>query len=508
MTGLRKLRIVLALGAAFMVAGCSGADEVASPGEGIFNDPGGSGSSGGNAPLPPGTPAADCPAGFSNVGLVANDTLRNCQLPSLISGNLTVPLRAGTVYSVSGRVDVGVDRGGDSNNPVGTFGNLTVEAGVRVFGSAGLDYIVVNRGSQIFAVGTPTSPVVFTSRQSVEGTTGVDSIGQWGGLVMLGRANITNCPGATGADQAGLYGQPGCHATVEGTNAEYGGNQNADNSGTLRYVRVQHSGFQILPNQELNGITLAGVGSGTTIDHVQVHNSSDDGVEMFGGTVNIKYLVLTGNDDDNIDTDQGYNGAIQFVILVQRANGGNRTIESSMASLAATIPPQDFPARRTNPVVANFTFVGSSASTAADGLTINTGSRFRLYNGVATTAHATAPCLDIDNTADSTATFRSVFMSCPVSFAPDVDTIEESVTFGAGTNNNTAGGTSTLTNTFVNGANETAVTPVTYAALADAELPPAHKAFLTTVTYIGAVKDAADTWWQGWTCGLAAGSTC
>ena len=104
MTGLKKLKFALALGAAFIVIGCTGADEVASPGEGVFNNPGGTGG-GGTTPLPPGTPAADCPAGFANVGVVANSTLRNCQLPSLITGALTVPLRAGTIYSVSGRYE-------------------------------------------------------------------------------------------------------------------------------------------------------------------------------------------------------------------------------------------------------------------------------------------------------------------------------------------------------------------------------------------------------------------
>jgi hypothetical protein len=277
---------------------------------------------------------------------------------------------------------------------------------------------------------------------------------------------------------------------------------NADNSGVLRFMRVQHSGFQILPNNELNGITLAGVGSGTTIDHVQVHNSSDDGIEWFGGTVNAKHIVLTGNDDDNLDTDQGFNGAIQFVLVVQRAAGANRIVESSMASLAATIPPQDFPARRTNPVFANFTYIISPSAPAAEGIVLNTGSRGRYYNGVVTTTHATAFCLDIDNTPDS------VVLSCPVSFAPDADTVQETDIFAPGTNNNVAGGTSTLTNTFINGANETAVPAVTYTSLADAELSPAHKAFLTPVTYIGAVQNNADTWWQGWTCGLPSAAAC
>ena len=147
--------------------------------------------------------------------------------------------RQGTAYSINGRIDVGVDCGGDASTCAGTYGGLTIEPGVRLYGSSGLDYIVVNRGSQIFAVGTPSSPIVFTSRQGIEGTAGIDSIGQWGGLVILGRANITNCGGAT---PSAIYGTPACQATVEGTAALYGGNSNTDNSGSLRYVRVQHSG--------------------------------------------------------------------------------------------------------------------------------------------------------------------------------------------------------------------------------------------------------------------------
>lgn len=495
MLGRKRLLKFAALGAAAFVAGCGGADEVASPGEGVFNPPPTGG--GGTVTPPPGTPAADCPTGFADLGTVAGGTLRNCQLPNSITGALTVPLRAGTVYSVSGRVDVGIDRGGDATAPVGTAGQLTVQAGVRVFGSNGLDYIVVNRGSQIFATGTSTNPVIFTSRQSVEGSTTENSIGQWGGLVILGRARISNCPGAT---PAAIYGTAACQAQVEGTNAFYGGNSASDNSGVLQYVRVMHSGFELAPGNELNGITFAGVGSGTTVDHVQVHNSSDDGVEFFGGNVNVKHLVLTGNDDDSIDTDQGYLGAIQFAVVRQRTGGGNRIIEASMAALATTNP-------RSRPVLANFTFIGSTA-TAADAVAIlNTGTDYRFYNGLITTAKTTAPCLDIDNTPDSTAIFRSVFMSCTVAFASDVDTVEEATTFGSGTNNNTANGTSTL-NGITNGANEAAVPVVTFSTLADAELPAAIKAFLTQVNYVGAVQNSTDTWYAGWTCGLPGGANC
>src|SRR3546814_412825 len=207
---------------------------------------------------------------------------------------------------------------------------------------------MVNRGSQIFAEGTATEPVVFTSRQSIEGTTDIDSIGQWGGLVLLGRAAISTCPGTS---------QPGSatgEAQVEGANGFYGGNDDADNTGVLKYVRVMHSGFEVLPDVELNGITLAGLGSGTTVEYVQVHNSSDDGFEWFGGTVNGKYLVGTGNDDDTFDTDSGFRGGIQFGLVVQRAGGGDRMNEMSS---------QDLP-YRSMPNLANVTFVGAGHDNA------------------------------------------------------------------------------------------------------------------------------------------------
>ena len=419
------------------------------------------------------------------MGTVANATLRNCQLPNKIIGNLVIPKRDGTVYSISGRVDVGDDQGGDAANPIAgrQKGILTVEPGVTVFGAAGLDYMVVNRGSQLFAEGTANAPIVFTSRQSVEGTTTIDSIGQWGGLVLLGRAPISNCPGTA------TPGTATCEAQVEGTNAFYGGNQAGDNTGRIRYFRIQHSGFQILPNNELNGITLAGIGNGTVFEYVQVHNSSDDGFEWFGGTVNGKYLVATGNDDDSFDTDVGFNGAIQFGIIVQRANGGDRMNETS----ASTRTPAS------NPKFANVTYVGRAGGGA--GIVMNSGTNNQYYNAVVTKvaggSGAGASCLDVDD-ATTTGSFNSVFFSCPQPFDDDANGAAAAL-FNAGSNN-TANGTSTLINTIVNGANESAVP-------AFANLPSVSPYF-TQVSYIGAVRDANDNWWQGWTCGLSAANPC
>src|SRR5690606_9251620 len=138
------------------------------------------------------------------------------------------------------------------------------------------------------------------------------------------------------------------------------------------YVRVQHSGFQILPNNELNGITLAGVGTGTVVDFVQIHNSSDDGIEWFGGTVNAKHLVFTGIDDDNLDTDVGFSGTMQFVIAIQRAGGGDRIIEASSAGTA----PRSAPKR------SNFAFVSRAVAGAGAPITLNSRTGFNLSNGI------------------------------------------------------------------------------------------------------------------------------
>ena len=159
------------------------------------------------------------------------------------------------------------------------------------------DFLVVNRGSKMNAVGTVAQPIIFTSQQNLNSAGTSDSTqGQWGGVIMAGRAPIANC--STGTNDAGGTSTT-CQNVVEGTgNAQYGGAVQNDNSGTVQYVQIRYSGIEITPGNELQGLTLGGVGSGTVIDHVQVHNSSDDGIEIFGGTSNLKYLALTGSDDD------------------------------------------------------------------------------------------------------------------------------------------------------------------------------------------------------------------
>src|SRR3546814_2755499 len=136
-----------------------------------------------------------------------------------------------------------------------------------------------------------TIPSVFTSRAYVGGKATDTSQGLGGGIVLLGRAPISDClSGAVG-------GSANCQQNIEGaTNALYGGATAADNSGRIRYVQIRYSGFEIAPGNELQGLTTGGVGSATVIDHVQIHNSSDDGLESFGGRQHMKNLVITGAD--------------------------------------------------------------------------------------------------------------------------------------------------------------------------------------------------------------------
>ncbi len=502
MTGFR-LTTLLALSASVLALAACGSAEVASPGEGDFG--GGSGGGGGGpTPLPPGTPAADCPSGFANVGLVAANTLRVCQLPTQVLGALTVPLRAGTIYSITGRTEVGTDRGIDpaAAIPGSTQGILTIEPGVRIFASGGSDYLIVNRGSQIFAEGTAAQPIIFTSRQNVEGTTNESSQGQWGGLVLAGRAPQANCS---------LVAPVTCTGTVEGTSASYGGNTPTDNSGRIRYVQIKFSGFEISSGNELQGLTMAGVGSGTTIEFVQVHNSSDDGIEIFGGNVNLRHIVITGADDDGLDTDTGWRGGAQFGIVTQRPpNATSRSAGFEFSSAPSSTPL----ASRyvSQPKIANWTLVGRASPTNAHTVAhFDTGTDATIINSVFTSvAPSLAGCMAINDadTATSGVTFNSVFMSCSLSYRP-ANEVLSAAAFTAGTNN-TALGTSTLTApagtslsnqvlTFINGANETAVVPAN---------APAAYSFFTATSYIGAVQNAADTWWQGWTCGLTTGATC
>lgn len=207
----------------------------------------------------------------------------------VLSGNITTntTLEASKVYILQGQVNV--QEGA----------TLTIQAGTIIKGDKRTrGTLVIRRGARIVAEGTKEKPIVMTSAQDA----GARDKGDWGGLVILGRARVNQPdPAVEGIEPAAIFG---------GTN-------DADNSGILRYVRIEYAGIELTPNNETNSLTLGGVGSGTVVEYVQVSYGGDDGFEWFGGTVNGKYLVSLGTWDDDFDCDYGWSGNIQFALAVR-----------------------------------------------------------------------------------------------------------------------------------------------------------------------------------------------
>ncbi|MEP7348889.1 MAG: hypothetical protein ABI668_02930 [Sphingorhabdus sp.] len=502
-----KLRgIIYATAAAALVAGC-GADDIASPGTGgniTINNPPAA------APPPPPpppvstlvTPATGCPTitdpqGLTDSGTITGTTgeYRVCTLPARINVSTSLPKITGLLYRLGGRVDVGTDQGPASTNNVVT---LTIAPGVIVFGGTGVSWLNVNRGNRISAVGTAALPIVFTSRDNVLGLNTDASIGQWGGVVLNGRAPITDC-----AAPAATPGTIACERQVEGAidPALYGGATAADNSGRMSYVQIRYSGFVLSGNSELQSLTTGGIGSGTVLDHIQSFNSSDDGAEFFGGNVNMKYFVSIGADDDNLDTDTGVKANFQYVLAVQRQGAGDSMIEAdSDNALDGNTPRQ-------NTRLSNFTFIQRNNTGNLTAILLRGGTDYTLANGVIVSPNTS--CLRISRAQTASATVdasideagapvvRSVVAQCGTPAFVGLNGVtdaEVSAIFGSGTNNNNSAFTPTLSSLFINGASETAVTAFNANTLA---------AFFDTTTYIGAVKDANDTWYAGWTCNSA-----
>ena len=522
-----KRLLVLAGVVAGGLVGC-GADEIVSPGTGgnitINNPP----ATPPPVVVPPPAPvlvsaAAGCPTIANDPGLRDDGTItgpsgtyRVCTLPSVLTRTSQLTRIAGLLYAMDGRVDVGVDCG-PQVAPAGTASTckanaaataetlnvtLNIDPGVVVFAKTGVSWLAVNRGHRINAVGSAERPIVFTSRDNVLGLATDDSQGQWGGVVLHGRAPVTDCQ-AGGATPGSVT----CERQTEGAldPALFGGASPADNSGSVRYVQIRYSGYVLSGNTELQSLTLGGVGSATTVDHIASHNSSDDGFEIFGGRVKLRHFVITGADDDNIDVDTGYQGTIQYVVAIQKTSGAaDSMIELDSPGANATTDETQTP--RTNLKLANFTLVHRNAASGnAAAIRMRGRADASLVNGIVTSPIA---ALRLDGPALLTAdaaiqklgppVFKSVVLATTV--APfragdgGVTAQQAADTFNVPGNNNNAAFTASLTNGYVNGASETAAT---------ATDPKTVDAAFDTTTYVGAVKDAADTWYAGWTCNSA-----
>lgn len=180
---------------------------------------------------------------------------------------------------------------------------LTIEPGTIIFGeNSSQGTLIVKPGGTLIADGTVSQPIVFTSEFAKQGSNRTPTYGDWGGIIVLGNAPI-NVPGGT--------------ASIEGPGDSYGGNNPEDNSGIIRFVRIEYSGIPFSLNNEINGLTMGGVGSNTIIEYVQVSFCGDDSFEWFGGNVNAKYLVANRGWDDDFDTDFGYSGKLQYLVSLR-----------------------------------------------------------------------------------------------------------------------------------------------------------------------------------------------
>jgi hypothetical protein len=411
-----------------------------------------------------------------------NDTTQTGKRARL-AGNIndTRTLSADTTYTISGFVFV--QPGARLVIPAGT--RLEGDPDPLVQGSS----IVTVRGSatkpsgQIIADGTADRPIVFTSGHPE----GSRKRGDWGGIVLCGLADL-NVDGKTASTEGvpGTYGPGGVLAQP----------MNDDNSGVFRYVRIEFGGTKGSPDNEINGLTLCAVGSSTVIDHVQAHMIADDGFEWFGGTVNAKYLVSSGNDDDAFDMDFGYSGKLQFLFAVQDPALGNRGFEIDNDGSGSDKAPF------TSTTISNVTLVGAGKDKANnednDGLYLRRNNKLKIYNalvsnfryglvidGANTKANAEAGDLVVRNSILNGRTGAYLYKQ---GTAADLDA--------------TVAGWNVRTNVpeVIGAVSFSAPNPIPSAAASVGAMDPSTlDPFFSSVSYIGAFAPGGANWASGWT---------
>ena len=373
---------------------------------------------------------------------------------------------------------------------------LTIDAGTEIFGEFATNgTLIIARGARILADGTASSPIVFSSDQPI----GERARADWGGLIINGSAPL-NVPGGEGVG--------------EGDTGTFGGTDEEDDSGHLKYVRVEFAGTEFSPDNELNGIAFQGVGSGTEVDHVMVKYNKDDGLEFFGGTVAVKHVVLQGIADDSVDWTDGWTGKGQFIIVMQSGDDADQGIEADNNGDNNNLTP------RSNPTLYNLTLIGDpdtdQGSESDIGMLLREGTAATIRNFIVLGFKEAS--VDVDHTAtfdevdNGSLTFGSgiihgncVVRGCDAQFRTDSDDVAASMT----------------TQEIVTGSsNVSFVDPLladpydlsdpdyrpaaTSPALNGAVAPtmPPNDGFFDTANFIGAVGPAGggqDTWWQGWT---------
>ncbi|MEQ8559738.1 MAG: hypothetical protein RIB03_15615 [Henriciella sp.] len=484
----KSLRLIfLASAAALAIVGCSDTD-ISSPG--APTPP----TSPPPAPPPPPPPAAStidliptagCPAGTSEATFdaIASEGFSSIDVCAIgdagastttITSDVDIP--ANTTVAIRGAVFIGEDGGTSATLSIGE-GAVLYGAAAGGTGDGSDDYIVISRGSQIDVNGTATSPVRMTARAAVNDENTNSSIieagtnAQWGGLIINGFAPINACIDATATG-----GSAGCEKQGEGASGLFGGDQAGDTSGEISYLTVEYAGARLTNDDELNGIAFQGVGSATTVDHVQVHNNLDDGIEWFGGTVDASYVVITGAGDDSLDWTDGWQGNLQYAVV-------NSTVPTSGDPRGIEADNRDGDNDKTpisSPNVSNFTLIGTSGN--QQGVLLRRGTRGTVVNGIVSGGYT--PGLDIDNDftyanlADGTLTVASMFIDAAQTLANDQDDIDNDLaTYAA--NNDIVGGNNSLTDRYFPGQEELGVPVFDVTGVGN----------LAPTTYIGAFSD-------------------
>lgn len=299
---------------------------------------------------------------------ISAQTIVNITDASLVGGQ-TYNWTNNNVYLLDGLVFL--EAGGVLNIQEGTVIKFTPRADL-----GNPSALVICRGAQIFANGTAANPIIFTAEDDdLEDETdlGPNDVSLWGGLVILGRAYTekngnteVNVEGIPTTEQRGIYGMPAGQAI------------NNDNSGILRYISVRHGGREIASGSELNAITLGAVGSGTTLEYIETYANSDDGIEFFGGSVNLKYASVAFAEDDSFDWDESWTGKGQFWFSIQRADVADAGWESDGST------PDDVGVP-SNPIVYNATHIGAGVGAAASnpiGILLRAGTQARIANSI------------------------------------------------------------------------------------------------------------------------------
>ncbi len=367
---------------------------------------------------------------------------------------------------------------------------LNIQAGTRVIGESGsVGTLIVLRGGRINATGTREEPIVFTSDQPV----GSRARGDWGGLIINGNAPV-NLDGGQGFGEADT--------------GVYGGDDPDDNSGTLRYVRVEFAGVEFSPDNELNGIAFQGVGRGGTFEFIQVHMNRDDALEWFGGTADIRYAVASNAADDSFDWTFGWSGRAQFIAIHQRADDADNAIEADNNEFNNSNLP------RSNPQIYNITMCGDPSpalgNESARAANLRRGTAFTIRNFLVTGFKTTGLQMETTNTATTgqvdngtTQLGHGVIwgLGGAGATAPIHSSIATYVSSGRFPNirSNVDGGLSSACFDHENPNFQ----PTSVATLAGGQLEPfqpPNDGFFQAVTFIGAVPPPpADDWTRGWT---------